>query len=153
MLSAVREPVKEDVCVGANGSVVVLKVGAVGGSVTLVGRPAVPGEWDFARITNDQTEALLGETGDGVVRAPPLEILEWVASWEEGLQLMDRYPWVRLHPVAVHPEFVERVRVAVEERLTGAPQDPAVERERGKWERLLGRSGMQSREREVRWQS
>ena len=30
---------------------------------------------------------------------------------------MDRYRWARLHPLAVHPEFVERVRAAVEERL------------------------------------
>ena len=81
-------------------------------------------QWQFARVTVDQTEALLGETGDGVVRRPPVENLEWVASWEEGLQLLDRYPWARLHPVAVHPEFVERVRVAVEERLAGEPQYP-----------------------------
>ena len=53
-----------------DGSVVLLKVGAVGGSVTLVGRPAMTGEWQFARITVDQLEDLLGEAGDRVVRAP-----------------------------------------------------------------------------------
>jgi len=135
--------------VEANGSVVLLKVGAVGGSVTLVGRKTGAGNWRFARITNDQTEALLRETGDVVERAPALEDLVWVASWKEGLQLMDRYPWARLHPLAVHSEFVERVRVAVEERLTGDRNHRSVERERGTWERLLGRSGMQSREGEV----
>jgi hypothetical protein len=58
---------------------------------------------------------------------------------------MDRYPWARLHPVAVHPEFVDRVRVAVEERLAGEPQHRSLARERRNWERLLGRSGMESR--------
>ena len=104
--------------------------------------------WQFARITVDQSEDLLGEA-DGEAPGPPaLTSPEWVASWEEALRLLDRYPWARLHPVAVHPEFVERVRVAVEERLAGEPQHRSVERERGKWERLLGRSGMQSPEGE-----
>jgi hypothetical protein len=138
-----------DARVGASSSVVILKVGAAGGSVTLVGRRGDGEQWQFARVTVDQTEELLGETGDAVVRAPPVEILEWVGSWEKGIRLMDRYPWARLHPVAVHPEFVERVRVAVEERLAGEPQHRSVERERGKWERVLGRSGIQSREGEL----
>ena len=127
----------------------ILKVGAAGGSVTLLGRRGDGEQWQFARVTVDQTEALLGETGDGVVRAPSVENLEWVGCWEEGIRLMDRYPWARLHPIAVHPEFVERVRVAVEERLAGERQHRSVERERGQWERLLGRSGMQSREGEI----
>jgi hypothetical protein len=128
---------------------VILRVGAAGGSVTLVGRRGDGEQWQFALVVVDQTEELLGETGDGVVRAPPVEILEWVASWEEALRFLDRYPWARLHPVAVHPEFVERVRAAVEERLAGEPQHRSVERERGNWARLLGRSGIQSREGEV----
>jgi hypothetical protein len=117
--------------------------------VTLVGRKTGATTWQFARITIDQSEDLLGEAD---VKAPDLPALtspEWVASWEEGLRLMDRYPWARLHPVAVHPEFVERVRVAVEERLAGEPQHRSFERERGKWERLLGRSAIQSREGEL----
>ena len=146
MSSACREAAQEGVAVKADGRVVILKVGAAGGSVTLVGREGDGEQWQLALVVVDQTEELLGETGDGVVRPPPVEKLEWVASWEEGLQLMDRYPWARLHPVAVHPEFVERVRVAVEERLAGEPQHRSVERERGNWERLLGRSGMKGGE-------
>ena len=73
--------------------------------------------------------------------APSLEIARVGGRWEEALRLMDRYPWARLHPVAVHPEFVERVRVAVEERLAGERQRRSVERERRVWERLLGRAG------------
>ena len=132
-----HEVEQESAAVAADGRVVILKVGAAGGSVTLVGRIGAGGQWQYARITKDQTEALLGESGDGVVRAPVVESLEWVDGWDEALRLMDRYPWARLHPVAVHPEFVDRVRVAVEARLTAEPPHRSVERERWKWERLL----------------
>ena len=126
--------------VAADGSVVVLQAGAEGGDVTLIGRTTDAGSWAFARVTDDQTEALFGESGDGVVEAPSFENLEWVDTWDDGLRLMDRYRWARLHPLAVHPEFVERVRVAVEERLAQVDGESA-ERARGKWQRLFKRMG------------
>jgi hypothetical protein len=122
----------------ADGSLLVLQVGAEGGSLTLVGRNAEGRAWQFARITDDQTEALFGDTGDGTVKAPSFENLGWVDTWEEGLRLMDRYPWARLHPLYVHPEFVERVQVAVEERLAEADAHRAgYARER--WEEVFDR--------------
>jgi len=72
-------------------------------------------------------------------RTPSLHNLERVDSWEEGLRLMNRYPWVRLYPVTVHPEFVERVRVEVEERLAQA-ENPRAEYAREKWERVSGQN-------------
>jgi hypothetical protein len=137
----------------ADGSVVILKAVAVGGSVTLVGRLAVAGEWQFARITVDQLEDLLGEAGVRAPDPPEPRPLEWVNGWDEAVSLLDRYPWARLHPVAAHPEFVERVRVAVDERLAGVPQGSDTERVRGKWGRLLGPCGKQSSDGEVLWQS
>ena len=88
-------------------------------------------------MTDDQTEALFGEIGDGVIEAPSFDEPEWVETWDDGLRLMDRYHWARLHPLSVHPAFVERVRVAVEERLAKEPQDHWTECARGKWERLF----------------
>jgi hypothetical protein len=83
-------------------------------------------------MTNDQTEALFGEE-DVPITGPALTTLAWVDGWEAGLSLMDRYPWVRLHPVYVHPDFVERVRTAVEERL--AVVDPSTAEDvRRRWE-------------------
>ena len=128
--------------VAADGSVVVLEVGAEGGSVTLIGREDETDEWRFARITIDQSWALLGEA-DVEITAPDLTSLVWVDGWEAGLTLMDRYPWARLHPVYVHPDFVERVRVAVEQRLAGANErDAATAREKWEWvfERIDARS-------------
>ena len=123
--------------VAADGSVVVLEVGAEGGSLTLVGRESADGAWRFARITDDQSEALFGEV-DVPITAPDFTSLVWVDSWEAGLKLMDRYPWAQLHAVTVHPEFVERVRVAVEERLKGVGTSHA-EYAAEKWERLFRR--------------
>ena len=127
----------------ADGSLVVLEVGAEGGSVTLIGREGADGAWRFARITIDQSWALLGEA-DVPITAPDLTSLVWVDGWEAGLTLMDRYPWARLHPVYVHPEFVERVRAAVEERLRGVGTSHA-EYAAGKWERLFERIDARSR--------
>lgn len=119
----------------ADSSLVMLEVGAEGGSVTLIGREGADGAWRYARITNDQTWALFGDE-DVPITAPDLTSLVWVEGWEAGLSLMDRYPWVRLHPVYVHPEFVERVRAAVEQRLANVDPDDA-ERARGKWGRVF----------------
>lgn len=116
----------------ADGSLVVLEVGAEGGSLTLIGREGQASAWQFARITNDQSEVLFGEV-DVPITAPDLTTLTWVDGWEAGLKLMDRYPWVRLHPVYLHPEFVERVRAAVEERLANLDERSAG-RARGNWE-------------------
>ena len=125
--------------VAADGSVVILQAGAEGGDVMLIGRAkGDAGPWRFARVTDDQTEALFGESGDGVVHGPSFDDLEWVDTWEEGLRLLDRYRWARLHPLAVHPAFVDRVRAAVEERLAQEEEDSTTERARGKWERLFG---------------
>ena len=121
--------------VAADGSVVVLEVGAEGGSLTLIGRESDDGAWRFARVTDDQSEALFGET-DVPITAPDLSALTWVDSWEAGLKLMDRYPWAQLHPVFVHPKFVERVRAAVEERLKGVGTS-RVQYAAEKWERLF----------------
>ena len=79
---------------------------------------------------------LLGEVEVELPGEPPLDSLEWVDGWEAALGLLDRYPWARLHPVEVHPEFRERMRVAVEERLADVDSESA-ERATEKWDRLL----------------
>ena len=134
-------PAADSVRVAADGSVVILQAGAEGGDVTLIGRTTDAGTWAFARVTDDQTEALFGETRDGVIEAPSFENLEWAETWDDGLRLMDRYQWARLYPLYVHPAFAERVRVAVEERLANEPQDHWTESAREKWERLFARMG------------
>ena len=135
-----RRVLAPPVRVVADGSVVILQAGAEGGDVTLIGRTTGAGIWAFARVTDDQTEALFGESGVELEAPRALKPDDWVESWDEALRLMDRYRWARLHPLAVHPEFFERVRAAVEARLAEVDSVSA-ERARGKWERLLGLYG------------
>jgi hypothetical protein len=132
-----RAQTPPDVRVAAEGGVVILRAGAEGGDVTLIGRTTDAGTWAFARVTDDQTEALFGESGVPIEAPPAPKPDDWVESWDDGLRLMDRYKWARLHPLYVHPAFVERVRVAVEERLAKEPQDHWTEYAREKWERLF----------------
>jgi hypothetical protein len=127
-----REQRPPDVRVAADGSVVILRAGAEGGDVTLIGRTTDAGTWVFARVTDDQTEALFGESGVPIEAPPAPKPDDWVESWDDGLRLMDRYKWARLHPLYVHPAFVERVRVAVEARLAKEPQDRWTETAREK---------------------
>jgi hypothetical protein len=136
-----REQTPPDVRVAADGSVVILRAGAEGGDVTLIGRTTDAGTWAFARVTDDQTEALFGESGVQIEAPPAPKPDDWVESWDDGLRLMDRYKWARLHPLYVHPAFVERVRVAVEARLAKEPQDRWTEYAREKWEGLFSRGG------------
>ena len=63
-----------------------------------------------------------------------------------GLSLMDRYPWVQLSPVYVHPAFVERVKDALEERVANVDASTA-EDVREKWERGFERCAPQTRHR------
>lgn len=113
-------------------AVVVLKVGAEGGDVTLVGRKSTDEAWQFARATEDQMEALFGEDGEAISAESA-----WVETWEAALKLMDRYRWAMLYPVKIHAEFVDRVKVAVKERLVNEEASRHVEWVKGKWERVL----------------
>jgi hypothetical protein len=128
-------------------AVTVLQVGAEGGDVTLFGRRRSDGEWQFARVTNDQSYALLGEVDFAASPTPAIDSLKWVESWDEALQLMDRYPWARLHPVQVHPAFLEHVRLAVDARLVRAPPDRFTEYAREKWDSLFQRTGASAQPR------
>lgn len=62
----------------------------------------------FTVTTNEA--ALLDDIEHHSVPARP-----WV-PWEEALQQLDTYPWVRLYPLSVHPEFQSAVKAALKER-------------------------------------
>ena len=91
---------------------VVVEVLAEGGSIALIGMRHDHG-WTFSRsIDESTTYQLIGEE-------PVLKTSAEVNSWEDALRLLDKYPWQTFHPSTVHPEFRERVWIAVQERLPG----------------------------------
>src|SRR6266581_3169696 len=85
---------------------VILQLGAEGGSVTLYGMETERG-WLFYPVVN---------------------------SWEAAVALLDRYPWQRLCPLMIHPEFSERVRSAARDRLQ---RDQAPARYFDMWCRMI----------------
>jgi hypothetical protein len=92
--------------------IVVLKVGAEGGGITLIAQELATG-WRYRYTMLDQTDLWLDEGGSEIRRQS-----EWVNEWSDALAALDRYPWANLHPLEVHPKFADRVLVAARERLT-----------------------------------
>lgn len=105
---------------------VIVQVGAEGGSITLYGVRADHG-WRFQRNVVDQTPYLLDEE----------EIQhdsDFTSSWDEALTLLGRYPWRRLFPIAVHPEFQQIVWRAVQTPEAG----PTSENNLVRWRTCCG---------------
>jgi hypothetical protein len=116
-------------------SEVILKVGAEGGSVALIGIRGTHG-WLFRTTSVDQTAMLLSEEDR---KGPPLhgqqEIhheSDWVDSWETALARLDEYPWHKLYPLLVHPEFQQPIWALVQSRFENEPS----ERSLGRWREL-----------------
>ena len=118
----------------------ILQVGAEGGDLTLLGRRGSDGVWEFTRATVDQSEQLFGESGSELAPGPVRDGRGWTPDWEAALAMLDRYRWATLHPIEVHPEFRDRVRMAVEARLTKEAPGPWIEQAREKWADMLGRA-------------
>lgn len=94
---------------------IIVRIGAEGGSITLFGYEVSHGDWRFCRAVNDQTPTILPESDGG--GSAIKHSSQWVNTWDEGLALLDRYPWARLRGLEVHPDFRKRVWAAVTERL------------------------------------
>ncbi len=93
---------------GAGGKQIIVEVGSEGGSLTLYGIQSAEG-WQFRVETN---EVALVDDED----MPDLPVRRWVETWRSALKQLDRYPWTQLHPLAVHPEFREKVFKALQTR-------------------------------------
>jgi hypothetical protein len=95
----------------------IVEIGAAGGSLTLQGRRDAGGHWQFRTVTDEaDLYVMLGEEPTVPTTLP------WVSLWDEALALLDRYPWPKLHPIAVHSEFKETVLAAVAAHSEGGSQ-------------------------------
>lgn len=101
---------------------IILRVSAEGGSITLRGERNDQG-WKFLRHLRDQTARPLAEP-DTVHQSDSVD------TWEEALKLMDRYPWPKLFPREVHPEFRALV---LQEVLRRHELDPLEEFQLEEW--------------------
>lgn len=110
-------------------AVVILKLGAEGGAVTLWGRKQPDtGSWELSRESTDPSLSLSEEDA----AAPVTDETPWTTDWNETLADLDRYPWPQLYPLELHPDFAERFRLAVEERVAKLPPATAA-KARERW--------------------
>jgi hypothetical protein len=102
--------------------VTILRVGAAGGSLELVGAKDQSG-WRF-QVRTDESTLLDLLTEEDAAGLSPATARPWVRSWHEALaQLETSYPhWRRLHPDSVEPAFRARIVGAF---LRDSTTDPA----------------------------
>lgn len=107
---------------------IILKVGAAGGSLTLFGVKSPDGQWKFFQECNEIAayDLLSEEDRAGIT---PISRTPYMYSIEEALLSLCRYPWFKLFPMEVHPDFLDTILKEVK-RLGGHSQ---VER----WERRV----------------
>lgn len=79
---------------------IVLQVGAEGGSIVLLRKAGSPEEFSVRIL--DQSLSLVGE-GEDITRQGTWD------SWQAAVQSLDHYPWRRLVPLNVHPEYRETI--------------------------------------------
>jgi len=77
-----------------NKNEIIVDLGAEGGSVTLYGFRTERG-WLFSMETSELDEC---PQRSGVVD-----------TWPAALNLLDKYPWVSLFPISVHPDFRKKI--------------------------------------------
>lgn len=99
----------------------IVEIGGEGGSITLWGARREEGAWAFRLVTDENgLVEMLGETpvsaqGDGRL----------VKTWRGALKLLARYPWKRLFPLYVHPDFTGLVATEISrERLQAHEWEP-----------------------------
>jgi hypothetical protein len=109
---------------------VIVKIAGEGGSIVLYGLRD-KSRWLFSRELID-----LGKKMPGNPLADQKQMI--AKSLSDGLKLLDRYPWHRLSPILVHPEFRADILAAVTERCAKLPKGENYVQH--KWEKLCAPS-------------
>jgi hypothetical protein len=100
---------------------VVLEIGAEGGSLEIRRFRAPDGSWKFVFLTDESTMV------DFLDSADPLDFVRrypQVDSFEEALQLMNRYPWHEMRIVRAHQEYADITQSARQKGSTGRRNKP-----------------------------
>jgi hypothetical protein len=100
----------------------ILEIGGEGGSLTIIGICDPACGWRFMNERDETTlrDMLPADEQEG------LEFYErsgYVASLAEALESLDRYPWHKLYPLQVHPEFRQKIFDVVASRFEAEGED------------------------------
>lgn len=109
----------------------ILEVGGEGGLLALQGQQADDG-WVFTLVKDERAmlDMLPGEFTEDELYSESGEL----PTWNAALEALDRYPWARMFPMKIHPDFAERVIEAASERLGNKRVDHM-----DYWQRVLKR--------------
>jgi hypothetical protein len=99
----------------------ILEVGAEGGSLTLFGSRDAAGHWRFWTKTDETTMNDLLDEEDLRGVGSLVSESESASSLPEALDQLDRFPWHRLTPLKIHPEF--RLAILDEVRKRATPEE------------------------------
>ena len=107
-----------------NGQTVIIEIGAEGGSIKVLARTGADGKPEYCVMLRDQTFTFLAEDEAGNVIK---RNTEWTESWDDAVAALGRWPWPRLSPRYVDPEYRARVLAAAREYMgrDGRPVDEA----------------------------
>ena len=111
----------------------ILEVGAEGGSLSLRRERLADESWRFCAAVNEMaiyeslSEEDRGSPGDYLPQSG------YVESLQEALKILDKYPWITLTPLNVHPEFFDTIMAEVRKR--------GGELEETRWREKLGIQG------------
>ncbi len=118
----------------------ILEIGAEGGCITIHGCKDKHGDWMFSRHSDERT--LIGALTDEEEECMEFESFSGaVKGWDAALKDIAIYPWTRLYPLYVHPEFTERVMSEVlRESTTDEPWPVMLD----EWEKVcaVGHNGV-----------
>lgn len=97
----------------ANSKEVILKIGGEGGTLIIQRFRASDGAWKFIFTTDESTMADFLDEEDQIdlVKKYPQ-----VDTFEEALQIMNKYPWHKLHVITLHQEYVSIVQSEKQKR-------------------------------------
>lgn len=94
---------------------VILQLGGEGGTINLYGKEK-NGEWYFSLQTNEI--ALLDFLDDEDELSQCLKSNSAIVKgFSNGIRLLDKYPWVYLYPMKLHPLFAERILLEAKRRM------------------------------------
>ncbi len=117
---AAADEVEAELAVSKNSNLlpeVVLEAAAEGGLVTISRERIAEEGWQFrAKVDETTLYDMLSEEDRGGMRPEDFARTECAPTFQEALRRFDKYSWYRLHPLHVHPEFLDAVLAEVGKR-------------------------------------
>jgi hypothetical protein len=98
-----------------NTKEMILEIGAEGGSLSIQRFRTPEGKWKFIFITNESAMADFLDEEDQIdlfKKHPPVD------TFEAALQLLNEYPWHKMHVLTLHHDYAEIIQTEKQKRST-----------------------------------